>query len=35
MDKYLKELKKKIENIYPFKKKIIEGATGDVSMELK
>lgn len=31
MDKYLKELKKKIENIYPFKKKIIEGATGDVS----
>ena len=31
MDKYLKELKKKIENKYPFKKKIIEGATGDVS----
>lgn len=29
MDKYLTELKKKIEKINPFKKKIIEGATGD------
>lgn len=31
MDDYLTELKKKLEKINPFKKKIIEGATGDVS----
>ena len=33
MDNYLTELKKKFEKINPFKKKIIEGATGDKEEE--